>query len=119
MRSEIHVDGGRQPRIPLRRYGVHERVDERLRALRAVREHTEPVPQGELARELPRRARRHVKSCFVLTERLVHSDELVVERDALALRGRRRDEHLDHLGLLLVVPGALVALFEQRSRAWA
>src|SRR5690606_28169798 len=52
-------------------------------------------------------------------EVLLHGGEAQVERQAILLRRRRRDEHREHLALLLVLPRGGVRLLEDDRRVLA
>ena len=80
----------------------------------------EAVPERKVGRELAGRARDDVERAVRVVELGgVDVGEATVERETIVARGRRRDEHLEDLGLPLRGAGLVVGALEDRRGARA
>ncbi len=118
--GELQLDALGESRRALRRHHGHEHGGEVLRATRLGGERRQPVPQGQVGRELPGRARDDVERPVRIAElRRVHVGEPPVEGEAVVARGGGRDEDFEDLGLTRGGAGLVVRALEDRRRAGA
>ena len=117
--GEVHLDRGGQTSLTGLGDRLGERLEERLRPPDLERDHREAIPEIELGRMLDRRARKDVEGAAPVVQVLLHRREAKMEREAIRLRRRGREQDAEHLRLLVELAVVGVGLLEHRRRFFA
>ena len=111
--GEVHLDVRGQTGVARLGHSLGDRLDELLGPSRLVGEDGEPIPQIELARVVERCLREDLERREAIAEVLLHGGETEVEREPVLLGRRGRDEHPEHVPLLLELTRGRVGRLEQ------